>query len=264
MDTYDYVELLTRRIDVETVLDAGCGQKGVIAQHLWENVRPIKRGYACDRFTLKELPSLWNRVIEDAEKLPSRVPRVDVITHCGLLEHLEYEKAFRVLHVLEQLAKKLIFFSCSTTLRQVDYKVNRDGNPYHYYRSWWDAKTFEALGYHVDRKRMAAHHTFNREAVGWVFDPGTLTASWAEREAKARQIVAERRCGVEGCDAEPFVWTVEEGDRCYCCVHYVEKYGKAAQDVQWWLDQPIEEVARQLSVPPWRVERLVPRLAPKE
>jgi hypothetical protein len=259
MDTYEYTYMLTRNIPVETVLDVGCGNKGVIAQHYWESVRKIKQGYACDRFKIKSLPPIWTPLVEDAENLPALIPGgVDVITHCGLLEHIEYEKAFRVLRAMELTAKKLIFFSCSTELREVDYKVKADGNPYHYYRSWWDGKTLEALGYHIDRKRMAAKETFHREAMGYLI-PSELTTPWEQRLAQAKECIAGRRCCVPGCNAEPLVWTVEEGDSCYCCVHYVEKYKGDARDVRWWLDQPKIDELLAPCIPPWRKEKLISR-----
>lgn len=260
-DTDDYVAMLADQLTVDRVLDVGCGLKGVIAQDYWENVRAIKQGYACDRFILKPLPKLWTSLIADAEILPSLIDPVDVVTHCGLLEHLPYEKAFRVLYALEQVATKLIVFSGSTELRQVDYKVKRDGNPYHYYRSWWDGATLEALGYHVDRKRMAAHKTFWREAMGWVYT-AHLSEPWEVRRARAMRRIAERRCCVSGCNAEPFVWVVCEGDNCYCAFHYVEKFGEEAQDVRWWLSQSVVEVEEHLKEcrPSWREEKLVPRL----
>lgn len=260
IDTADYVRLLADHLDVKTVLDVGCGNKGVIAQHYWERERKIEHGYACDRWVIKPLPPVWSAVLDDAERLESLIKPVDVITHCGFLEHLDYEKAFRVLHVLERLAKKLIFFTCSAELRQVDYKVKKDGNPYHYYRSFWDGATFEALGYRVDRARMASSLTFSREVVGWVFFPGAF-AGWEYRVGRAREHIASRRCCVPGCNAEPLIWAVEHGDACYCCVHYVEKFEKPG-DVRWWTEQKpsvVDELLRECT-PPWRKEKLLGRL----
>lgn len=259
MDTYQYVCMLADPLEVESALDIGCGDKGVIAQHYWENVRHIKRGYACDRFVLKPLPAIWTPLLNDAADLPSLVPDgVDVVTHCGMLEHVPYEHAFKVLHAVEQVARKLCFFTCSTELRQVDYKVKRDGNPYHYYRAWWDAKTFELLGYFVDRQRMAAGQTFRLEATGW-FYPHDLAEPWETREARAKEHIASRRCCVPGCNAEPFAWDVREGNNCYCIVHYIENdpvRGKG-HDIVWWLDQPNAAELLIDCVPQWRKEKLV-------
>lgn len=266
IDTAEYVGALSTDIGhVDTVLDIGCGDKGIIAQHYWESTRVIQRGFACDRFVIKPLPKLWTPILDDAEFLPRLLPlqgvqQVDVTTHCGLLEHLPYEKAFCVLRAVELVSRKLVFFTCSTELRQVDYKVQRDGNPYHYYRSFWDAKTFELLGYTVDRKHMAEHRTFNREVVGWFHPSAPCGAPWRVREARAKAWIAARRCCVPGCNAEPLMWCVCEGDACYCLVHHAEKFGAEEHDVKWWLD--CKDIEKQLApcIPPWRAEKLLSRL----
>jgi hypothetical protein len=164
--------MLTKDIGpTETVLDIGCGNKGVIAQAYWEQDVSIRKGYACDIHVIKQLPPLWEPLLMDAEGLLERLgPKsVDVVTHCGFLEHVEYEKAFRILRVIEQIAKKLVYFSCSTVLREVTYKAKRDGNWNHLYRSWWDATTMESLGYTVDIDRMSRGETFRVELQGWFY-----------------------------------------------------------------------------------------------
>lgn len=139
-DTSEYVQMLAGQLPTKpsVVLDVGCGQKGVIAQHYWQD-SGITKGYACDRHTIKSLPPIWEPLLMDAEGLLERLgPKsIDFSTHCGLLEHIDYKKALRILHVFEQITKDCIFFTMSAILREVDYKVKMDGNPFHYYKSWW-------------------------------------------------------------------------------------------------------------------------------
>lgn len=181
-DTESYVTELASEMGVKSVLDIGCGNKGIIAQHYWENVAGIERGYACDIHVIKDLPSLWTPLKVDAETLLDHLKpgEVDFITHCGMLEHVDYCKALRILRVLELLKPKRIFFTCSTVLREVDYKVKRDGNPYHYYKSFWDADIFSALGYTCDVKRMQSGETFRVEIPCWL-DLDAITAPWDKR-----------------------------------------------------------------------------------
>jgi len=43
-DMADYIREVTANMSVESVLDVGCGLKGVVAQDYWEHVKRIKRG----------------------------------------------------------------------------------------------------------------------------------------------------------------------------------------------------------------------------
>lgn len=245
VDSESYVTLLCDPIpEIESVLDIGCGLKGMIGQHYWENVRRVPRGYACDRHVLKELPgpscpTQWAGLLCDAEELVDRLgPRsIDVVTHCGMLEHVEYTKAFRVLHVIERLARKLVFFTCSAVLREVDYKVRRDGNPYHYYRSFWDGDIFEALGYTVDRKRMISGETFLEEVTCW-YDPTKLDA-WTPRVRTAARLLSARRCCVGNCICEP-AWWDPRVPGCFCFAHAEARFASASHKgkplTQWWED----------------------------
>ena len=72
-DTENYVFELSKGLDVKTVLDIGCGKKGIIGQHHWENVVGIERGYACDIHVVKDLPSLWTPLVMDAVGLVDRL-----------------------------------------------------------------------------------------------------------------------------------------------------------------------------------------------
>ena len=231
----------------KVVLDIGCGQKGVIAQNYWEKL-PIEKGYACDRHTIKSLPPIWEPLLMDAEGLLERLgPKsVDFTTHCGLLEHIDYEKALRILHVIEQITRKRIYFTCSAILREVDYKVKMDGNPFHYYKSWWNGKTMEALGYYVDRERMSKAITFTEECTGWV-DPDKLTEPWEVREARAIKELTDRRC--RDCDKEPVLWDPTQEDTCFCISHVAENtHINDQKPLARWRDKEGDGISH----PPWR------------
>jgi hypothetical protein len=257
VDTESYCNILFDPIpDIKTVLDIGCGMKGIIGQYYWEHVRHIQRGYAVDIHVLKEMPALWVPLLMDAERLVDRLgPKsIDAVTHCGMLEHVDYAKAFRILYVVEQLAKKLVFFTCSAVCREVDYKVKRDGNPFHYYKSFWDGDVFEALGYTVDRERMCNGQTFLEEVTCW-FDPSAL-GPWKPREARAIQLITDRRCLVEGCDREPICWNARSLDNkgaSWCFKHAEEEASKrshAGAPIKRWYDDP--EKLKMFPIPPWR------------
>lgn len=218
VDTESYVSMLTEGLSVDSALDIGCGNKGVIAQHQWEQVHNIKKGYACDIHVLKELPPVWEPLLMDAELLVERlgVDGVDFTTHCGMLEHVEYRKALRILQVVELVTKKRVFATCSTILREVDYKVKRDGNPFHYYKSFWDAEVFEALGYHVDVERMVNGHTFRVEIPFW-FDPQEVRKVPFEDRLPGvwRAFAHRQRVGCYSCGATPVGW-----DPCLPAAHW--------------------------------------------
>lgn len=232
---------------IASVLDIGCGRKGVIAQNFWESVHGIEQGYACDRHVIKELPEVWTPLLMDAEELLEKLgPKsVDFVTHCGLLEHLEYDKALRILRVIEQVARLGVFFTCSAIYREVDYKVKHDGNPYHYYRSFWDAKTMEALGYTIDRERMDLKLTFQEEVTGWYF-PDELSDHEARFKA-AQKSITERRCAEDGCNLEPMMWDCHQLDDCWCATHSLE-HTSSREIVNRWLKAKGKDFSR----PPWR------------
>lgn len=266
VDTLQYVRRLAEPLQpIASVLDIGCGKKGIIGQYVWEQVWPIQRGYACDIHVLKELPPLWTPLLMDAEGLLKRLgPKsVDFVTHCGFLEHVEYRKALRILRVIEQIARKGVFFTCSAILREVDFKCKQDGNPHHAYRSWWDAATFEALGYHVDRDRMRGcggpsgkESTFLQETTCWYY-PDDITESWEWRESRAIENLCERRCYTADCPNEPMLWDAREDH--YCCIDHVHEPHdkpdgyeptKKKGPISRWRDR--EDFVETFPHPPWR------------
>lgn len=260
-DTEDYVRHLAGPMaDISSALDIGCGYKGVIAQAYWEE-RGISRGYACDRHVIKPLPPLWEPLLMDAEDLLQRLGPggVDFTTSCGTLEHIDYAKALRVLRVLEQVTRRGIFITCSAALREVDYKVKREAatnypggpNPYHYYRSFWDGPTLEALGYHVDVDRMRSGITFTEEVTAWCLSPASM-GPWQPRYERAIESLCSRRCAVDGCSEEPVVWDVEAdpAPACFCFHHCREKFRAPTGEQQTpYLQDPR---LMDLPVPPWR------------
>lgn len=271
VDSESYVTLLCNPIsDIRSVLDVGCGLKGMIAQHYWENVRRVPDGYACDRHVLKELPisppcpTKWHPLLMDAEYLLDKLGRrsIDVVTHLGMLEHVDYSKAFRILRVIEQVAKKLVFFTCSAVCRDVTYKSDIDGNPFHMYRSFWDGDIFEALGYTVDRKRMISGETFLEEVTCW-YDPESL-GPWKPRATRAMNLLLDRTCmrtgpGGEPCPCEPVWWDprLHEGrGGCLCFTHAEERHAAESHGgaplKRWW-DDP--EKLKLFPFPPGRDPR---------
>jgi len=110
-DIEDYIKELTWNMEVESVLDVGTGNKGVVAQHYWENIKKIRRGYACDIWVIKPLPPVWTPLKMNAlDLLKVLKPKsVDVVQACGFLEHLSKLDGYRFLRIAETLARKLVF-----------------------------------------------------------------------------------------------------------------------------------------------------------
>jgi hypothetical protein len=117
------------------------------------------------------LPEKWTPLNIDALKLLDyfQPKSVDVVQAFGFLEHLKKEDGYKFLGIAEQLAKKLVIVSAATYVHgpTPDYKVQIDGNPYHYYHSTWHWKDFEALGYETNFNDMKVGITFSDEAVAW-------------------------------------------------------------------------------------------------
>jgi hypothetical protein len=170
-DMEDYVAEQTRDMDIESVIDVGTGLKGVVARHYYDEVKHVKRGYGVDIWKIEELPERWTPLKIDALKLLDyfQPKSVDVVQAFGFLEHLGKEDGYRFLSVAEQVTRKIIFVSAATYVHGPtrDYKVIRDGNPYHYYHSTWDWREFEALGYETSLEDMKRGITFSGEAIAW-------------------------------------------------------------------------------------------------
>ncbi len=169
-DMKDYLIELCDPIEVESVLDVGCGNKGVIAQHYWQDLRRIKRGYALDIFTIKPLPPVWTPILDDALNLLDhfKPKSLDVISACGFLEHLTPENGVKFLELAEEVACKLVYLTAATVLRDASTKVERDGNPNHAYLSSWSHEKFTELGYETNIKDF-------RTGV-WVLAPEEIAA----------------------------------------------------------------------------------------
>jgi len=270
VDTFDYVEWLSTTDKLmplmkkpEVVIDIGCGLKGVIAQHHWETVVHIKRGFACDIHVVKALPPVWIPLKTDAENLVSRLgaDSVDFVTSCGTLEHIGYRKALRVLRILERICRGRIFITCSTVMREVDYKVKRDGNQNHYYKSFWDAATFEALGYTVDRERMHTGQAFSEEVTVWADAKDLDVVAWPDRVSAAISVISKRCCSVAGCKCEPAWWDASRSPTdgshdFYWCLKHAEEYHNGLEDhlgkplMSWYEKGP--EKLKMFNRPPWR------------
>jgi len=258
VDSEDYCNILFDPVpNIETVLDIGCGLKGMIGQFYWEHVRHIKCGYACDIHVLKTMPPPWIPLLMDAEGLVERLGEksIDAVVTCGLIEHIPYAKALRILRVIERVAIKKVFMTCSAVCREVSGKAERDGNPFHRYKSFWDGDVFEALGYTVDRKRMCDRTTFLEEVTFW-YEPASL-GPWAPRLASAIKLLTERRCTIEGCGYEPVWWDPRANDNTggsFCFLHAEERNKQhgldAAAPIKRWYDDPRK--IKDFPIPPWR------------
>ena len=171
-DMADYVAELTKNMKVESVLDVGTGYKGVVGQHYYENVKYIKIGYACDIWVIKPLPSIWTPLRMNALNLLDKLGEgsVDVVQAFGFLEHLEKSDGYKFLEIAESMARKLVIVSAATHVHGAtpEYKVIRDGNPYHFYRSTWHWREFEALGYTSNFEDMRNGTSFSGEAIAWL------------------------------------------------------------------------------------------------
>lgn len=259
-DTEDYVRMVAGAIQdqIRTVLDIGCGCKGVIAQAYWEQDAPeFRMGFACDIHVIKPLPACWKPLKRDAATLPDILTHVDFITHCGLLEHIPYAHALQVLRVLEELSPLGVFCTMSAVLREVEWKSRQDGNPYHQYRSWWDAKTFELLGYFVDRERMADGRTFCEEVTAWRYAGDR--APWEDREEAVVKHLCNRRCAL--CDREPVMWDARgsavdgSNDLYYCLTHALEdNRATVGAPLKRWVEriEAGDDLMKSLRSPPWR------------
>ena len=155
----DYIKQVCDPLKIDSVIDIGTGMKGPVAQHYWENIRKIKKGYLCDIWTIKEAPPLWKPLKMNALNLLDvlKPKSVDAVISCGFLEHLTLKEAIKFLFdVAEKLAKKVVFLSCATVCHSVqgtvagydvDYKVKIEGHPYHAYKTIWSDQQLRAWGY---------------------------------------------------------------------------------------------------------------------
>jgi len=170
-DFENYVVWLTRDLDIDSVVDVGTGMKGVVARKYYEEVRGIKRGYAVDIWKIKQLSPIWTPLNIDALRLLEYLePKsVDVVQALGFLEHLEKPDGYEFLSIAEKLARKLVIVSGAKTLHgpTPDYKVKKDGNPYHLYRSTWSWRDFEPLGWETSREHDEKGEGYGADVVAW-------------------------------------------------------------------------------------------------
>lgn len=177
-DMEDYVKLVCMTIEgsIDSILDCGTGQKGVVAQDYYENILKIKKGYACDVWTLKDMDKnrwigLKMNVLDLLDKGKGGIGEksVDVMQAFGFLEHLSSTDGYQFLHIAEKIARKAVIISAATYVHgdSVTEKAERDGNPYHEYRSVWHWKIFEKLGYKSNYEHMRQGLTFSEEAIAW-------------------------------------------------------------------------------------------------
>lgn len=147
--------------------------KGAVARQYYERIKGIKRGYACDAWRVKYLPSPWKRLKMDALDLLDVLhpDSVDVTQAFGFMEHLKKKDGFKFLDIAESLSRKLVVVSGAFTIHGAGgdpaYKVKRDGNPYHYYHSTWSYDDFEPLGYTTSREHDSKNEGYGADVVAW-------------------------------------------------------------------------------------------------
>lgn len=173
-DFEHYIVMLTKDMPIESVLDVGTGRKGPVAEHYWVNYKDIRKGYVCDIWTLKEnLNPIWEKLRMDAlDLLKVLKPKsVDVCQAFGLLEHLEKQNGYRFLEIAEKLARKLVIVSGAIYVHGPGYdpmyKVKIDGNPYHLYRSTWNHKEFQDLGWQTDYDFWIKNESYGGDVIAW-------------------------------------------------------------------------------------------------
>ena len=177
-DMADYVAREAGKYKVESVIDVGTGPKGVVAMHYWDNVQKIKKGYACDVWKIKELPSHWMPLKMNAlDLLDVFEPKsLSVFQAFGFLEHLTREDGLRILEIAETIACDLVIVSAANCIHgwhgglpgwDPDYKVKVDGNPYHRYNSTWHWEQFEEVGYESNLEHAKEGKTFRLESIAW-------------------------------------------------------------------------------------------------
>jgi len=176
-DMEHYVVAQTLNMPVYSVIDFGTGLKGPVAQHYWQTFKEIRKGYCCDVWKIKELPDLWIPMNVDAFDLFKilDLESVDVVQAFGFLEHLEKEDGFRFLEMAEELAGKLVIVSAASCIHALneecgddpDYKVKRDGNPYHRYNSTWGWVELEEAGFETNWEDWMNGESFKSEVVAW-------------------------------------------------------------------------------------------------
>lgn len=179
-DMEDYLIMETKDMEIESVVDVGTGLKGAVAQYYYEKIHKITLGYVVDVWVLKEMPPLWKPLKIDALDLLEHIaPKsVDVVQAFGFMEHLLKDDGYKFIEIAETIAKKFIIFSAATCIHsrddqecgsedEADYKVKRDGNPYHRYNSSWQWDEFEALGYTSNWEDARDKNSFKTEAIAW-------------------------------------------------------------------------------------------------
>jgi hypothetical protein len=180
-DMTDYIVQEAKSLEVDSVLDVGTGNKGVVGMEWWMKEKNIKKGYACDVWVIKELSPLWTPLKIDALTLLDVLGEksVDVVQAFGFLEHLTEEDGYKFIEIAEKIAKKMVILSAAICIHSMtsgktgkcgddpDYKVKVDGNPYHRYNSKWPWSKFEELNYTSNWQDAKNGESFRLEAIAW-------------------------------------------------------------------------------------------------
>lgn len=145
-----YLEIHIQELkNCESLLDVGCGSNSPV-QHFSKN---LKRSVGVDTFQpsidqskMKDIHNEYYmmNVLEMDKFFPEK--SFDCVIATDLIEHLEKQDGFKLIEIMEKLAKKkVIIFTPNGFLEQKEY----DGNKYQVHLSGWDSGEMKKLGYRV-------------------------------------------------------------------------------------------------------------------
>ncbi|MFH1005017.1 MAG: class I SAM-dependent methyltransferase [Bacteroidota bacterium] len=145
-----YARMLEKEVyDCESLLDVGCGSDSPIKYFS----KKIKHCVGVDAFQssidkskTKEIHNEYHlmNVLDIDKKFPEK--SFDYVIASDLIEHLEKENGFKLIEIMEKLArKKVIIFTPNGFLKQHEY----DRNKYQIHLSGWKIDEMKKLGYKI-------------------------------------------------------------------------------------------------------------------
>lgn len=143
-----YAKMLEKEVvGCESLLDVGCGSDSPVKYFS----KKIKRCVGVDLFQPsidrsrgKEIHNEYHlmNVLEIGNFFPEK--SFDCVVASDLIEHLEKKDGFKLIEIMEKLAKKkVIVFTPNGFLEQREY----DGNKYQVHLSGWEIEEMKKLGY---------------------------------------------------------------------------------------------------------------------
>ncbi|MBI2028471.1 MAG: methyltransferase domain-containing protein [Candidatus Levybacteria bacterium] len=147
-DAFYYATIGKNLVNMETVLDVGCGVNSPLAK--------IKKNFYSVGFDIFE-PSIKKSkkakihdkyVTGDILKMKNffKPKSFDAVIALDVIEHFEKKDGWKLLNQMEKIAKKkIVIFTPSGFTQQHPY----DGNPYQIHKSGWDIDDFKKLGFSI-------------------------------------------------------------------------------------------------------------------